>query len=79
MAQAADTRAASLFPFFAISASASTAICTCPSSNPDSEKRDFRPKISTRLAIWVMNLRLYLMISTTLPITVLRGKSELRE
>jgi hypothetical protein len=39
MAQAADTRAASLFPFFAISASASIAPCTSPSSSIDSAAR----------------------------------------
>jgi len=39
IAQAADTRAASLVPFCAMSANASIAICTCPSSNPDSAAR----------------------------------------
>ena len=39
MAQAADTRAASLVPFCAMSASAAMAMCTCPSSNPDSAAR----------------------------------------
>jgi len=39
IAQAADTRADSLVPFCAMSASASIATATCPSSNPDSASR----------------------------------------
>ena len=39
IAQAADTRAASLVPFWAMSANASIATATCPSSNPDSAAR----------------------------------------
>jgi hypothetical protein len=39
MAQAAETRADSLVPFFAISASASIAAWTSPWSNPDSAAR----------------------------------------
>ena len=39
IAQAADTRADSLVPFWAMSANASIATATCPSSNPDSAAR----------------------------------------
>jgi hypothetical protein len=39
MAHAADTLADSLVPFCAISANAAMAMCTCPSSNPESAAR----------------------------------------